>query len=70
MHRNAPLTPEGRLRLCHRIETGWSRAAAAESMNISRQTAHKWWSRYRYEGTEGLADRSSRPHRSEVTPGN
>jgi transposase InsO family protein len=61
VHRNAPLTPEGRLRLCHRIEDGWSVAAAAESMNISRQTAHKWWRRYRDEGVAGLEDRSSRP---------
>jgi transposase InsO family protein len=63
MHRNAPLTPEGRLRLCHRIASGWSVTAAAESMNISRQTAHKWWRRYRREGAGGLTDRSSRPHR-------
>jgi transposase InsO family protein len=62
VHRNAPLTPEGRLRLCQRIESGWTVAAAAESMNISRQCAHKWWSRYRAEGTAGLVDRSSRPH--------
>jgi transposase InsO family protein len=61
VHGNAPLTPEGRLRLCHRIEDGWSVAAAAESMNISRQTAHKWWRRYRDEGVAGLEDRSSRP---------
>ena len=61
MHRNAPLTPEGRLRLCHRIEDGWTVAAAAESMNISRQCAHKWWRRYQDEGTAGLVDRSSRP---------
>jgi transposase InsO family protein len=47
--------------LCHRIEEGWSVAAAAESMNISRQTAHKWWRRYRDEGVAGLEDRSSRP---------
>ena len=46
MHRNAPLTPEGRLRLCQLIEDGWTVAAAAESMRISRQTAHKWWRRY------------------------
>jgi transposase len=64
MHRNAPLTPEGRLRLCHRIASGWSITAAAESMNISRQTASKWWGRYLREGTRGLADRSSRPRRS------
>lgn len=61
MHGNAPLTPEGRLRLCQRIEDGWTIAAAAESMNISRQCAHKWWGRYCEEGTDGLRDRSSRP---------
>ena len=61
MHGNAPLTPQGRLRLVHRIEAGWTVAAAAESMNISRQCAHKWWSRYRIEGVDGLRDRSSRP---------
>lgn len=61
MHRNAPLTPEGRLRLCRRIESGWSVTATAESMNVSRQTAHKWWRRYRDEGEAGLQDRSSRP---------
>ena len=61
MHANAPLTPEGRLRLCHRIENGWTVAAAAESMNISRQCAHKWWRRYYDEGPAGLVDRSSRP---------
>ena len=61
MHGNAPLTPEGRLRLVRRIEDGWTVAAAAESMNISRQCAHKWWRRYRDEGVDGLRDRSSRP---------
>jgi transposase InsO family protein len=47
-----------------RIESGWTVAAAAESMNISRQCAHKWWRRYCDEGEAGLVDRSSRPHRS------
>ena len=61
MHRNAPLTPQGRLRLCQRIESGWTVAATAESMNVSRQTAHKWWGRYQSEGVAGLMDRSSRP---------
>jgi transposase InsO family protein len=32
-------------------------------MNVSRQTAHKWWRRYLTEGPAGLVDRSSRPHR-------
>ena len=63
MHRNAPLTPEGRRRLCHLIEQGWTVASAAESMRISRQTAHKWWRRYREAGEAGLMDRSSRPRR-------
>jgi transposase InsO family protein len=61
MHRNAPLTPEGRLRLCRRIEDGWTVASAAECMHISRQTAHKWWRRYQEAGVAGLVDRSSRP---------
>lgn len=62
-HANAPLTPEGRRRLVERIESGWSITAAAESMNISRQCAHKWWRRWQSEGPAGLRDRSSRPHR-------
>ena len=64
MHRNAPLTPEGRLRLCQRIEGGWPVAHAAESMGISRDRAYVWWRRYQAEGVAGLEDRSSRPHRS------
>lgn len=63
MHRNAPLTPEGRLRLCRLIEDGWPIASAAESMRISRQTAHKWWRRYQEGGYVALEDRSSRPRR-------
>jgi transposase InsO family protein len=63
MHRNAPLTPEGRLRLCERIEAGWPIAHAAESMGISRDRAYVWWHRYQDEGVAGLEDRSCRPHR-------
>ena len=63
MHRNAPLTPEGRHRLCLLIEGGWTVAAAAESMRISRQTAHKWWGRFQSGGRPALEDRSSRPRR-------
>jgi Integrase core domain/Helix-turn-helix domain len=47
--------------LCLRIESGWTITAAAESMQISRQCAHKWWRRYLAEGSAGLGDRSSRP---------
>lgn len=71
MHRNAPLTPEGRLRLCRLIEDGWTVAAGAESFRISRQTAHKWWRRYQEAGEPGLVDRSSRPRRCPTkTPAN
>jgi transposase InsO family protein len=63
LHRNAPLTPEGRLRLCRLIEDGYTVASSAECMRISRQTAHKWWARYQEAGIAGLEDRSSRPRR-------
>lgn len=61
MHAKAPLTPEGRRRLCERIDASWTVAGAADSMGISRQTAHKWWRRYCELGEVGLVDRSSRP---------
>jgi transposase InsO family protein len=64
VHRNARLTPAGRLLLCQRIEAGWPVAHAAGSMGISRDRAYVWWRRYRAEGAAGLEDRSSRPHRS------
>ena len=40
------------------------RAHVASQMGPSRGTVAKWWHRYRAEGEPGLADRSSRPHRS------
>jgi len=62
-HRNARLTPHGRLLLCRRIEqSGWRICEAAEAAGISRQTASKWLRRWRREGAQGLCDRSSRPH--------
>ena len=64
-HAKAALTPLGRRLLVERvIEQGWSVAAAAESMGISRATAHKWLRRWREEGPAGLLDRSSRPRSS------
>ena len=63
-HRNAPLTPQGRLLLCRRIEAGTPIAHVAEAMGISRQCASKWWHRYLELGSDGLHDRSSRPRRS------
>ncbi len=63
-HRNAPLTPQGRLLLCRRIATGTSIAHVAAGMNVSRRCASKWWHRYLELGADGLHDRSSRPRRS------
>lgn len=63
MHRNARLTPQGRLLLCQRIEAGWPVAHAAAAMGISRDRAYVWWRRYRADGVAGLEDRSSRPRR-------
>ena len=55
----------GRVLIVRRVlEEGWAPAAAAESLGISRATAYKWLRRFRDEGLAGLADRSSRPHRS------
>jgi transposase InsO family protein len=64
VHRNARLTPQGRLLLCQRIEGGWPVAHAAGAMGISRDRAYVWWRRYQTEGVAGLEDRSSRPRRS------
>jgi transposase InsO family protein len=63
-HRNARLTPHGRLLLCERVECdGWKLREAAAAAGVSRQTAGKWLARWRAEGAAGLADRSSRPLR-------
>jgi hypothetical protein len=64
-HATARLTVHGRGLLIWRVlGDGWTVAAAAESMGISRATAYKWLARYEAEGKPGLENRSSRPHRS------
>jgi transposase len=64
-HRNAPLTPTGRLRLARCVvEDGWPLRRAAERFQVSHTTAARWAGRYRQYGTAGLHDRSSRPHHS------
>jgi transposase InsO family protein len=63
-HANARLSPIGRRLLVDRIERdGWTVRAAAESAGISERTARKWLARFRTEGSAGLMDRSSAPHR-------
>lgn len=61
-HRNAPLTPEGRLRLVLRTQNRPIAHIAAEA-GVSRQCLGKWVARYREHGEAGLHDRSSAPTR-------
>lgn len=63
LHRNAPLTVEGRRRLVRRVGAGRPIAHVAAEMQVSRATASKWWHRWVAEGEGGLLDRSSRPRR-------
>jgi transposase len=64
-HRNARLTVYGRRLLVHRVRIeGRPVAHVAKELGVSRQCAHRWVARYDSEGEAGLADRSSRPHRS------
>lgn len=64
-HANARLSVWARRELVRRVEElGWSVPAVAEQLGVSRATVYKWLRRWREEGEAGLADRSSRPHRS------
>jgi transposase len=66
IHKNARLTPQGRLLLVERItEAGWSVPRAAQAAGISLRQSYRWLARYRAEGAAGLSDRSSAPHRCE-----
>ncbi len=64
-HANAALTPRARLRLARLVvDQGWPIARAAERYDVSWPTARRWAQRYRVLGEAGMADGSSRPHRS------
>ena len=64
LHANARLSVKGRELLIERVEVaGWSLTQAAEAAGVSDRTARKWRDRYRADGPEGLADRSSAPAR-------
>ncbi|RAV05246.1 IS481 family transposase [Mycolicibacterium sp. GF69] len=65
VHRNAPLSETGRLRLARCIvDDGWPLRRAAERFQVSVGTAVRWRDRYLELGEAGMADRSSRPHHS------
>lgn len=63
VHRNARLTPRGRERIAMQVESGQTPRATAQAAGICPRTVRKWVDRYRREGSAGLQDRSSRPHR-------
>jgi transposase InsO family protein len=64
-HKNARLTLWRRAQLVRLARRpGATRSALARQFGVSRQTVIKWLTRYAAEGAAGLADRSSRPHRS------
>jgi putative transposase len=39
-------------------------AALCRAADISRKTGYKWWERFRFQGLNGLEERSRRPHTS------
>lgn len=63
VHRNAPLSVEGRLRLVCRCQSRPIAHVAVE-MGISRACASKWVNRWRRHGEVGLQDRPSAPRSS------
>jgi len=63
-HANATLTPTGRLKMARLVvEKKWPLARAAERFSVSTATVKRWADRYRESGSDGMVDRSSRPHR-------
>jgi transposase InsO family protein len=70
-HANAPLTPNGRLRMVRLVvEEGLTFEAAAAASNVAKSTCWEWVRRWRQASAEErrshacLADRPSRPHTS------
>lgn len=60
VHKNARLTPNGRIHLIELIDSVGLKAAAVAT-GLSPRTAAKWRDRKAREGVAGLSDRSSRP---------
>ena len=63
IHHNARLTPHGRARIVQQVLSGQTVRMVAEAAGVCPRTVRKWLARYRAEGSAGLQDRSSRPHR-------
>jgi transposase InsO family protein len=63
VHKNARLTPHGRERIVLQVLSGQTPKAVSEAAGVCPRTVRKWVERHRREGSAGLQDRSSRPHR-------
>jgi len=61
VHKNARLTPKGRVLMLGRLEAGQHQRDVAQAMGVSLTTLKKWVRRYRAEGPAGLLDRPCRP---------
>ena len=63
VHKNARLTPRGRLLMIQRVrQQGWPVGRAADASGVSVRTAYRWLGCYR-RGDLALHDRSSAPRR-------
>jgi transposase InsO family protein len=63
VHKNAPLTPAGREIMVCRVVAGQTPKAVATAFGVCVKTVNKWVGRFQADGSAGLFDRSSRPHR-------
>lgn len=63
VHKNARLTLHSRAELARRVQAGQRPRAVARALGVDAKTVAKWVKRFEAEGPDGLADRSSRPHR-------
>jgi transposase InsO family protein len=63
LHRNARTTPISRAEMARRVLGGQPPMAVATAMGVDAKTVRKWAGRFKAEGTAGVADRSSRPHK-------
>ena len=64
VHKNARTTRHSRMLIVERLAAGWTVPTVAAAMGVDARTVRKWRDRFAAEGQAGLADRSSRPHRS------
>ena len=64
VHKNARLTAHSRAELVRRVlSLGQEPKAVATAFGVDAKTVGKWVKRFKAEGPDGLADRSSRPHK-------